>query len=113
MASYRMYDFLLANEVLVSPDIQNRAQYPFTMQAAKRFFDNFIRETFDLDADVKSIVVYDGKENLPRHSYASAFLFSYSLDEMQEMDSFPDPVGSMHMEIGGNTLSPVIRVTRM
>lgn len=101
MAKYAMIDFLLCNKVLISPEIQNRQRFPFTMQAAKRFFDRFAGESFELDAPVRSIVVYDGKENLPRHSYASGFLFAYSLYEMQEIGSFPDPVGSIHLEVLG------------
>ena len=113
MAVYNIISFLQSAEILINPDIQERVQYPFTMQWAKKFFDNFVNDSFHFDGFVGSIVIYDGKENLPRHSYASGFLFSQSIDEINNLGNFPDPIGSIQFEYGGNTTTPYISVTTL
>ncbi len=105
--------FLTSNNVLISPEIQNAPHFPFTMECARTFFEVFLDERFQLDALVGSILINSAKENLPRHSFASGFLFSETLDELEKLTSFPSPVGSIHMEYGGNTITPVIKVAPM
>jgi len=113
MAIYNIINFLRSAEILINPDIQERSLYPFTMQCAKKFFDNFVNDSFDFDGYVGSIVIYDGKENLPRHSYAAGFLFSQRIDEINSLGIFPDPIGSIQFEYGGNTTTPYISVTTL
>ena len=111
---YTFGDFWRANEILVDPDIQRQAAFPFTMECAKRFFRNFAKERFAVQGDVKSICVNRGKEALPRHSFADALLLSRTLDEMAQLN---DPagerkykVGEIHFEFGGNAVAPYIVV---
>ena len=106
-------DLLFSNNVLISPEIQNARQYPFTLERARTFFDAFVNESFDLDRQISSIVIISGKENLPQHSFASGHLFAETLDELEHLSALPNPVGNIHMEYGGNTTEPLIRVTGM
>lgn len=108
---YRIIDFLRRAEVVIHPDIQQRARYPFNMTAAKRFFDHFAHESFSFDRPVKSILIHDGKENYPQHSYANGFLFSETADEIQGRGTFPDPVGEIYLEVGGTAVAPKVKVT--
>lgn len=106
-------DFLASDNILISPEIQNAPLFPFTIERARRFFAVFQDEGFDFAAEVKAIVINSGKENLPSHSFATGFLFSQSLDELEKLRGFPKPVGSIHMECGGNTKKPVIKTHPM
>jgi len=110
MPTYRIYDFLKTNNISISPEIQNRAVYPFTMGCAQRFFDKFIDKSFYINVSVASIIILDGKENFPKHSYAHGFLFSQSLDEIGSRSSMPMPVGRIEFEYDGKTISPTIHV---
>lgn len=108
MPNYHIIDFLKNYEIVIDPKIQEREIFPFTMQCAKRFFLNFAEESFNFDREVRSILIYDGKENLPRHSFATGFLFSQSYGELEALGSIPKPIGSIHMEYGGNTTLPYV-----
>lgn len=110
MANYRIADFIRNGQVLIMPDIQDRPQFPFTIQRAMQFFRCFANESFDLDQKVSSIIIYDGKEALPHHSYAAGHLYAASLEEIgdatQKTGRLPDPVGTINMEYGGTRTSP-------
>jgi hypothetical protein len=110
---YAIKDFLISDNVLISPEIQNAPTYPFTMECARSFFEKFINESFTLNGQVGSMVIHSAKENLPNHSFASGFLFLETLDELERRGEFPDPVGSIHMEYGGNTDSPFVDVKKL
>jgi hypothetical protein len=107
---YRILDFLMSGNIIISPDAQNAAAYPFTMECVRRFFKEFEQESFSFDGAIGSIMIMGGKENLPRHSFASGVLFPQTLDEQERPGRFAKPVGSIHMECGGNISTPVIRV---
>lgn len=101
MATYRLMDFMKAFEIAIDPPIQERQLYPFTMQCAKNFFDCFVNESFKFDGVVRSILIYDGKENLPKHSYAKGWLFSQNCDELGALERTPKPVGHIYLDFGG------------
>jgi hypothetical protein len=110
--TYALRDFFTESppQFLVMPDIQQRRQYPFTMDCARRFFGYFEKQPFNFAGMITSIVIYDGKENLPDHSYAAGWLFQESLEEIGQLGSLPNPIGSIHFEFGGTTKTPTIRV---
>jgi hypothetical protein len=43
-------------QFMVMPDIQRRAQFPFTMDCAKRFFGPFMKQSFNFAGMITSIV---------------------------------------------------------
>jgi Flp pilus assembly protein TadD len=109
---YRLSKFIINNEISISPEIQENEKFPFTMDCAQKFFANFVNLSFNFDRPITSIIIYDAKENLPRHSYAHGFLYSQSLDEIGEMATMPKPIGTIHFEYGGNLTTPVIKLER-
>lgn len=113
MSTYDVADFLILDEILISPDIQKQADHPFTLERAKRFFDYFARESFTIDGEVKSIIINSGRQNLPDNSFASGFLLSETISVLQTRGSFSDKiVGLIRMEYGGDLTSPRISVTK-
>ncbi len=114
MPIYRIIDFMKEREIVIAPPIQERPMYPFTWHCATRFFANFINETFVFERQVRSIMIYDGKENLPRHSFAMGFLYSQTCDEMHafavQHQPIPKPVGTIALEYGGELTAPYVRV---
>jgi hypothetical protein len=110
--TYTLRDFVMESppQFMVMPDIQRRPQFPFTMDCAKRFFDPFLKRSFNFAGMVTSIIIYDGKENLPNHSYAAGWLFQETLEEMAQLGKLPEHIGSIHFEYGGTTTDPSIRV---
>jgi hypothetical protein len=110
--TYTVRDFIMdsPSQFMVMPDIQQRAQYPFTMECAKRFFGPFMKQPFNFAGMITSMVIYDGKENLPNHSYAAGWLYRQTLEEIGQLGRLPDHIGSIHFEFGGTTINPSIRV---
>lgn len=112
MRTFRIVDFLTAKAVAVHPLIERREQYPFTLLAAKRFFDHFLNESFQIDAVVRSILVFDGKVNLPQHSYAACWLFAEAPDQLEQYKDvhgkLPPTVGLLHLEFGGTLIGPSV-----
>src|SRR5579863_7861236 len=110
--TYSLRDFVMASppQFMVMPDIQRRPQYPFTMDSARRFFSYFAKQPFNFAGVITSIVIYDGKENLPNHSYAAGWLYRESLEEIGQLGKLPDHLGSIHFEYGGATVAPTMRV---
>jgi len=109
---YRMENFWRSNDIYIDPDIQTREGNQFTMNCAKRFFVPFLKEYFAFEGKVGSIRIYDGKEALPRHSYAFGWLYSDTIDEiMRHRGTWPEhPVGTINFEYGGNAKAPYISV---
>lgn len=69
------------------------------MQCAKRFFSHFKKESFAFEGEVRSLRIYDGKEALPRHSYAHGWLYSETVDAIQQRGRWPEKnVGSLNFE---------------
>src|SRR5262249_7466258 len=91
--TYSIRDFITESppQFMVMPDIQQRAQFPFTMDCARRFFGHFMKQPFNFAGMIASIVIYDGKENLPNHSYAAGWLYRESLEEIGQLGRLPDP----------------------
>ncbi|MBU1172884.1 MAG: hypothetical protein KKD44_25270 [Proteobacteria bacterium] len=112
MSKYQIIDFLKSSDIYILEIIRTRELYPFTMACAKRFFDNFLHETFEFNGVVRSLHVWDAKENLPRHSYAFVWLYAQSLDEL-EGKPFPDPLGELRFEYGGNMKSPSMSIRKL
>lgn len=110
--TYTIRDFVMESppQFMVMPDIQTRAHFPFTMDCAKRFFSPFMTLPFTFAGLITSIIIYDGKENLPDHSYAAGWLFQETLEEMAQAGKVPNHIGSIHFEYGGTTTNPSIRV---
>ena len=115
--TYKIVDFLKAGTIVIHPSIQRRAQYPFDMAAAKRFFSHFVEESFAFGTVIKSITIFDGKEVFPRHSYAVGFMYSQTIEELdgleQRHDKIPQPVGKLHLECGGTHERVLVRVETM
>jgi hypothetical protein len=115
MTTYQVSSFLRTGEIYISPEIQNREHYPFTLQRAKQFFDCFREETFELNGVVRSLFIDEGKEALPAHSFAKGFLYSQKIDDLveharQSGGDLPDHVGTILLEYGGTRESPYIHV---
>lgn len=110
--TYTIRDFVMESppQFMIMPDIQTRAQFPFTMGCAKRFFSYFMKQPFNFAGMITSIAIYDGKENLPNHSYAAGWLFQETLEEIGQLGKLPDPIGSIEFEYGGTTTNPTMRV---
>jgi uncharacterized protein YqeY len=110
--TYTIRDFVMESppQFMITPDIQTRAQFPFTMDCAQRFFGHFMNHKFTFAGMITSIVIYDGKENLPNHSYAAGLLFRETLEEMALLGKLSDHIGTIHFEYGGTTTNPTIRV---
>lgn len=107
---HKVINFFRADAVGIFPPIQDRELYPFTMDCVERFFKLFANQTFNFNADISSILIYDAKENLPKHSYAHGMLFDLPLDNVRS-DPMPKPIGWIHFECGGGIDSPKITVT--
>lgn len=108
---YRMENFRRSKDIYIDSDIQDRAAYPFTMECAKRFFDCFERESFAFEGTVASIRIYDGKEALPRSSYAMGYLYSQTIDEILSRGDWPKhPAGKIHLEFGGTATASYLFV---
>lgn len=108
---YTFEDFLRTNNIYIDSDIQRQRHYPFTMQCAKRFFDNFLRQRFAFEGEIKSILIGRGKEALPRASFADGKLYPQTLDQLAELsESAWHSVGDIHFEFGGNATTPYIVV---
>ena len=112
MAMYWFRDFVRGGQVIITPKIENLAFQPFTMAHAMRFFAEFERESFTFDGEVETILIYGGKENLPRHSFVNAWLYSQSVSELKGSAKLPQPVGSLDMGCGGNDPLPFVSVKK-
>jgi hypothetical protein len=115
MATYTIDSFLKKGEIYIDPEIQHRDRQPFTMQRAKTLFDCFRGETFDLNGVARSVFIYDGKEDLPRQSYAKGSLYAQTVDELESYAAghdgdLPDHVATIRLECGGAPIRPGILV---
>jgi hypothetical protein len=115
MTIYRVGSFLRTGEIYITPEIQSREHHPFTMQRAKKLFDWFREETFELNGVVHSLFIYEGKEALPEHSFAKGLLYSQKIDELMEYarqsgGDLPDHVGTILLEYGAARENPCVRV---
>ncbi len=117
---FRMIDFVTNDSLVgVSPNARNAELYPFTHEGQDRFFGQFFRESFIFDGDVNYLYVHTAKENLPRASYAQAWLFQQNIDELEAewnaKGGPPDRIGNILFEcgeIGGEAMKPRITVDR-
>ena len=108
MPQYFMANFMFSNDIIIHPDIQNREIYPFTMEKAGVFFNVFASELFSFEGKIGSMVIYDGKENSPRHSYANGWLYKETADELEKMPELPKSIGTIDFEYGGTLSTPKI-----
>ena len=75
-----------------------------------RFFANFKLESFAFQGQVGCIRIYDGKEALPGPSFADAWLYSQTMDEIERTGWPKDSIGSLHFEFGDATRVPYMVV---
>ena len=61
-----------------------KCQPPLTNERAMRFFANFKLESFAFQGQVGCIRIYDGKEALSGPSFADAWLYSQTMDEIEQ-----------------------------
>ena len=116
---YRMIDFVTNDLMLqVSPNARHADLYPFTHAGQDSFFQQFFRESFMFDGIVNLMYIHTAKENLPRASYAQAWLFTQNIDEFETewnaRGGPPDHIGDILFEcgaIGGEPMKPRITVT--
>lgn len=109
---HRIKDFFHTSDIYIDPDIQQRRQYPFTVQCAKRLLSHFKGESFAFQGHVRSLRIYDGKEVLPRHSYANVWLYSETIDEIQRRGAWPDKsIGTISFEFEEMMMVPYVAVT--
>ena len=109
MPEQLLMNYLVTNDIYINPDIQGRASYPFTMEAAMEFFNHVATRSFDFPSEIGSIIIYDGKYNPPHGSYVAAHLHRESLDGLMQKSALPKPIGSLHIEFTGQGQG--IRVT--
>jgi hypothetical protein len=113
MPIYHIIDFLKEQNIRIHPAVQRRAVYPFTMQQATSFFSYFEAESFRFFGTVRSILVYDGRAELPDHSYVVGYLFPQTAEELDALPTFPNPVGMIYLEYGGTRSFPYINVKKL
>jgi hypothetical protein len=111
-STYTIGDFIMLSppQFLVMPEIQQRVRFPFTVENAARFFEHFTKVPFKFEGVIQSVVIYDGRENLPNHSYAAGWLYEQSLEQLSQLEDSPEPIGSLYFEYGGTTTAAIIRV---
>ena len=111
-STYRIGDFVMASppQLLVMAELQRRVRFPFTLDGAERFFAVFAKLPFQFAGMVQSVVIYEGRENLPNHSYAAGWLYEESLEQMAQMEQAPEAAGSIYFEFDGTTGAASIRV---
>ena len=70
VSTYTIGDFIMSSppQFLVMPILQERVRFPFTVDCAERFFGHFTKLPFRFEGIILSVVIYDGRENLPYHS---------------------------------------------
>ncbi|HKG61689.1 MAG TPA: hypothetical protein VKB05_18170 [Pyrinomonadaceae bacterium] len=119
LTEYRIIDFVTDDSMLqVSPNARHADRYPFTHASQDRFFQQFFRESFVFDGIVNLMYIHTAKENLPRPSYAQAWLFTQNIDELEAewntRGGPPDHIGEILFEcgvIGEEAMKPRITVT--
>lgn len=116
MPTHHIADFLETADIYISPEIQQQPHYPFTMACAKRFFDEFRRSSFEFDRSVRAIFIFRGKEALPRNSFAEGWLFSKTVNELENYaarnnGNLPENIGIIYMDCGAPLHRPYIKIT--
>jgi hypothetical protein len=61
------------------------------VDCAARFFGHFTKLPFKFAGVIQSEAIYDGRENLPYHSYAAGWLYEQSLEQVAQ---FRRPAGA-------------------
>ena|SRR5215213_5609755 len=96
--------------------LENRNPYPFGENEFNQFFQNFFSQSFTFPGDFGCILIYDAKENAPRHSYAIGWMFTEGMDEvnkyLRSTGQFPKVIGQITFEYGGGINPPRIRVEK-
>ena len=83
----------------------------FTQEASNRFFSHFMDLTFSFELPVKSIYIHRAKERLPKYSCVDGFLHSRTVQEIKTRGHWPDPIGDIRLECGGNLAEPIVTVS--
>lgn len=114
--THKVADQLFCGKISATTQIAERQLYPFGAVEFKKFFENFLEMSFEFPKDFGSIFIYDAKENAPRHSYAVGWIFAESLDDLEiyveRNDKFPQSLGEIRFEYGGNIETPRITVEK-
>ena len=73
---------LMNGSITAWSSLENRDKYPFGEEGFNRFFQHFFEMSFKFPGDFRCILIYDAKENAPRHSYAIGWIFAEDMDEV-------------------------------
>lgn len=107
---------LMNGNITAWSSLENRDRYPFGESEFNRFFQKFFDMSFKFPGDFGCILIYDAKENAPRHSYAVGWLFAENLDGfnnyLNRTGDFPNKLGEIMFEYGGTIDTPRISVKR-
>ncbi len=105
---------LMNGSITAWSSLENRDKYPFGEEEFNRFFQHFFKMSFKFPGDFRCILIYDAKENAPRHSYAIGWMFAEDVDEVNRYfrtrGEFPKVLGEIRFEYGGGIDTPRIIV---
>lgn len=92
MATHEVKLILMFEELAIHPSIQNRSLYPFTDDVAEKFFNVFYNMSFEFEGEFRTVYLYDAKENSPKHSYATGWLFE---DDLEQVNAYQRQHGKL------------------
>jgi len=109
---YRIKDYFDSHNVSLDDDTFAEPPRPGRPnERAMRFFANFRKQSFAFQGAVGCIRIYEGKETLPGHSFATGWLYPQTMDAIEQRGGWPkDVVGSIHFEFGDLIRVPYLLV---
>ncbi len=107
---------LMNGSIVSSSSLENRDKYPFGENEFNRFFQRFLDKSFKFAGDFRCIFIYDAKENFPKHSYATGWMFPVEAEDLNDYlrtkGGFPKALGEIRFEYGGGIDTPRITVEK-
>lgn len=104
-------DFLSRGEVYVETELTDRRDRPLTMERAGRLLSALARSAVVSDRPLASLRVTAGLEVLPEPSFIEVGLYSETLDAIGLVQAWPEPVGTLRIELPGPRAMPTLNAT--
>jgi len=104
---------LMNGKITSSSSLEDREKFPFGEDEFNDFFQHFVKMRFIFPKDYGCILIYDAKENHPKHSYGIGWIFAENFDELNNYlnrGDLPKILGEITFEYGGTLLEPRITV---
>lgn len=112
MANYHVANLLKTDHLLIDDALFRRNKWRFSYDEAREFFRGFSDVSFELDDPVEGIILFDGRQDWPRHSWAFGYLFAPSPAAIRA-GAPPVVSASVLFEIGGSIHQPVVDIRRL